>query len=98
MYRIVAFDISDDRIRAKVAKTLESHGVRVQKSVFEIPALSDREFLRLRSTLEGLVDPSTDSLIYYTICRACRARIERYGMGRLVEIPEHEAPVRIIGA
>lgn len=98
MYRVVAFDISDDKKRAKVAKLLESYGVRVQKSVFEIADLSERGFLKLRSRLEGLVDSSTDSIIYYTLCKTCHRRIERWGVGRQVEVPQVGETVRIIGS
>lgn len=32
---MITYDISDDRIRYRVAKILENHGSRVQYSVFE---------------------------------------------------------------
>jgi len=32
---VICYDLSDNRERARVAKVLENHMVRVQKSVFE---------------------------------------------------------------
>jgi CRISPR-associated protein Cas2 len=75
----VAFDISSNRRRARVVKVLRSVAVRVQKSVFEAEHLDEREYLRLRSKLEGLIDATTDSLRYYRLCGACRERIEHAG-------------------
>ena len=81
MRTIVAFDISNDRVRARVVKALLGRGQRVQKSVFELPDLRRAAYLRLRSELEGLVDPNTDSLRYYRVCASCADRIECYGVG-----------------
>lgn len=41
---VFAYDIASDRLRARVAKMLEDHGIRVQDSVFEIRA--DRAAIR----------------------------------------------------
>ena len=35
MYVVVSYDITCDRRRSKVARTLEDHGKRVQYSVFD---------------------------------------------------------------
>ncbi len=78
---LICFDISDDRKRARAVRTLLDHGVRVQKSVFEAPDLDRPAFLRLRSLLEGIVDPATDSLRYYPLCKACLERVETFGVG-----------------
>ena len=89
MRTIICFDISKDRIRARVVKVLLSCSRRVQKSVFEAPDLSQREYLRLRSQCEGLIDPETDSLRYYRLCRTCTARAEHHGAGEgLIATPE----------
>lgn len=81
MHTIIAFDVSDDKARARVCKALEAYGMRVQKSVFECHDLAEAGYLRLRSRLEGLIDPTTDSLRYYRICGACELRVEHVGAG-----------------
>lgn len=81
MRTVIAFDVSDDKVRYKVVKALGGRASRVQKSVFEAGLLEQAAYLRLRSELEGLVDPGTDSLRYYRLCAACVARIEHHGAG-----------------
>ena len=81
MRTVVAFDVSDDRARAKVAKCLLEYGQRVQKSVFECPDLTEAQYFRMRSRLEGLIDSEPDSLRYYRLCEACVSRIDFRGVG-----------------
>jgi CRISPR-associated protein Cas2 len=94
MRTVIAFDIHDDRKRSRVAQTLREYAARVQKSVFEGADLSRAQYLRMRSRVEGLVDPTTDSLRYYGICAACAARVEFFGVGPgYLDPPE---PVEIV--
>lgn len=81
MRTIIAFDVSEDPRRYRVARALLDRATRVQKSVFEAPRLQHAAYLRLRSKLEGLIEPRTDSLRYYRLCAACAARIEYAGVG-----------------
>jgi CRISPR-associated protein Cas2 len=86
---LITFDVSDPRIRYRVVKTLLAHAQRVQKSVFECPELAPAAYLRLRSKLEGKIDPDTDSLRYYRLCAGCVGRIEHFGAGPgLLDVPE----------
>lgn len=62
MFFIICYDIVDDRLREKVVKQLKGLGVRVQKSVFECPNLSERQFLQLKDVLEEIIDHTEDSL------------------------------------
>ncbi|MFO0695987.1 MAG: CRISPR-associated endonuclease Cas2 [Polyangiales bacterium] len=78
---VITFDVADDRIRARLTKSLLARGSRVQKSVFEVPDLAPSAYLRMRSELERIVDPTTDSLRYYRLCETCRGRIEHHGVG-----------------
>ena len=79
MRYVIAFDVSCDRRRYRVVKVLKEYAVRVQKSVFEARDLERSAYLRLRSKLEGLIDPTTDSLRYYPLCAACLGRVEHFG-------------------
>lgn len=81
MYTVIAFDVSDDRARYRLVRALRDHAHRVQKSVFEAAELDRATYLRMRSRLEGLIDPATDALRYYRLCATCVGRIERFGVG-----------------
>ena len=76
-YVVVAYDISDDRRRDKIAKELERFGYRVQKSVFEC-YVSEKEYKAMKRTLKSLMDPD-DKVYFYTLCSVCTGKIERLG-------------------
>lgn len=59
---LVAYDISDDRRRARVAKCLQTYGDRVQYSVFVVD-VRPAGMVRLRTRLELLIDMGTDSVL-----------------------------------
>ena len=81
MFYVVAFDISDDRTRYRIVKTLKGSCSRVQKSVFECPDLTERQFLKLKGDLESLMDETTDVIRYYRLCRKCIRDVEYSGQG-----------------
>lgn len=95
MWTLITYDIANDRNRDKIAHRLLDDATRVQKSVFEATELDQNRYLRLRSDLEGLFDPTTDSLRYYRLCGGCATRIEHVGtgIGRLIADPRF----RILG-
>ncbi|MCO6454206.1 MAG: CRISPR-associated endonuclease Cas2 [Pirellulaceae bacterium] len=61
MYWIVAYDVSSDRRRNRVAKQLERAGIRIQKSVFLVhlprPAVQ-----KLLGQLGQLIEPRADQV------------------------------------
>ena len=67
MLHIFAYDIADDRVRARVSKCLEEKAVRVQESVFE-GQMTARIANRVFDSLVRLVMPG-DSLRMYAIDR-----------------------------
>lgn len=77
---IVAYDVSDDRRRGRVADHLSSIGVRLQRSVFEVLA-SDHD--RLAERLAVLLGPS-DRLEIIDQCLSCEAGRRRIGVGASV--------------
>jgi len=81
LFYLVCFDIVEDRKRAKVAKILEGFGVRVQKSVFECPQLTEEKFVKLRHRLEDEIDHTEDSVRFYPLCRRCVGSVEYSGVG-----------------
>jgi CRISPR-associated protein Cas2 len=88
MFYLVCFDIVDDATRQKVAKVLKGYGIRVQKSVFECPELTEKQFLKLKEKMESLIDATEDSVRYYRQCGACLSRCEISGTGTLPEQKE----------
>jgi len=88
MFCLVCFDIVEDSTRNKVGKVLKGYGARVQKSVFECPNLSERDFLKIKDRIEGLIDFSEDNVRYYFLCRKCLQRFENSGLGEPPEIEE----------
>lgn len=83
MFFLVCFDISDDRVRYRVVKVLKGYGERVQKSVFECGDLTEERFLKMKSSIEELIDHGDDSVRYYLLCKGCLRRVEYSGIGVL---------------
>lgn len=88
---VVAYDISSNRQRRKMAALLSEGLVRVQLSVFEgvVPEKVWREILRQALPL---LDPETDRLRVYHLCQTCGPRTDSYGQPP----PEIETPEVVI--
>jgi CRISPR-associated protein Cas2 len=69
-FYVISYDISDNRKRAKAANILKDYGWRVQKSVFECRLRPDT-LNELLKRLEKIIEPETDSLLIYVLCKAC---------------------------
>ena len=85
-FYLLAYDIADDRRRAKIARLLESVAERVQNSVFEAylkPA--DLEKL-VAGTLKHL-KKEEDSLRVYLLCQNCREKVKTWGKGKVTPPP-----------
>ncbi len=82
---MIAYDISDDRRRTKVHKTLSGFGKWTQYSLFEC-YLTDKELVALRGKLDDLLEPDEDSVRFYHICSACEAKVVTIGS----EAPKEE--------
>ena len=82
MFYIVCYDISDDRARYRVVKALKGFGVRIQKSVFECPDLTEKQLLDLQEKLAAFIDHGVDSIHYFRLCKACVQEVEWSGLGR----------------
>ena len=74
MLSIVAYDITDHKRLARVAKVCEDFGVRVQYSVFECRLESDR-FEEFWIALQLEIEPAEDRLVAYKVCAACARQI-----------------------
>lgn len=90
MHTLIAFDVVDDRKRARLARVLLGFARRVQKSVFEAASLNEAAYLRMRSLCERHIDPAVDRLRYYRLCAACARRVEHHGAGPLPRLDPDE--------
>ena len=60
---IVAYDVSSDTRRVKVARTLETYGDRLQYSVFLVD-VKPAKLLRLRLAVQDHLDLTCDSVLF----------------------------------
>lgn len=66
IFCVVAYDISDDKRRNKVARILTRHGKRINNSVFEC-MFTDVQFKKTKEQIAKLIDRDDDSVVYYPI-------------------------------
>ena len=92
MHLVVAYDIVDNRIRARVAKALVFYLNRVQKSVFE-GELPYERYLEMKERLNTMIDHDQDSIRIYHICAGCNRLTEV--MGQAVYVPDPDEDVVI---
>ena len=81
---LIAYDITDNRIRYKVARLLEKHGSRIQRSVFLVET-GEAALRRLEANLTELLEES-DNLLLLPCCDACFARAVMAGPPPPVEM------------
>ena len=92
MFVLVTYDVEDDRLRTRIADTLEGYGQRVQYSVFEC-RLSAAQYAELIDALERLLDRTSEeeasmvSIRCYRLCRNCTRRINILGAGSITQDP-----------
>ncbi len=79
MFYAVAYDITDDKRRNKVAKILLDFGKRIQYSLFECNT-DRRAYLRLQDRIHNAINPNMDTVTFYHLCRSCEKGIERIGI------------------
>lgn len=76
----VIYDISENRIRSRVAKICKGYGLfRVQKSAF-LGDLNRNEADSLALECEAIIDGS-DSVYVFPMCEDCNDRIKLIGEG-----------------
>jgi CRISPR-associated protein Cas2 len=78
-FRIIAYDVSCDRRRARLERLVSQWATRVQYSVFE-GRLSDPEVAALLRRAKALLEPATDSLRVYRLCAGCAERVDCLGV------------------
>ena len=66
---LISYDVSDDKRRTQVFKTLSSNGDHVQFSVF-VCELNDRELATVKGLLSGTVHHDEDQVLVLDLGRA----------------------------
>jgi CRISPR-associated endonuclease Cas2 len=70
MTAVVAYDIEDDRIRARLARYLKTKGVRIQKSVFAVE-VERHQFKRFLGEMRKIVGEE-DMVAVFRLCEGCK--------------------------
>jgi CRISPR-associated protein Cas2 len=78
MRYLVAYDVADDKRRAKVVKQLLNFGRRIQFSVFECD-LEAVDYLRMCRKVEAALDFKQDRLHIIPLCTSCVGRTVAQG-------------------
>jgi CRISPR-associated protein Cas2 len=75
---LIAYDISNNKRRTKIHKTLSGFGKWTQYSLFEC-FLNEKELITLRSRIRTIINEKEDNLRIYHICAACQEKTETIG-------------------
>lgn len=81
---VISYDVTDDKRRTKILKTLEGHGRRVQYSVFECDLRPD-VLEKLVRRLEKLIDAGQDDVRIYPLCENCLGKVQMLGRAKRYE-------------
>ena len=77
---VISYDISSNRLRNKIFKTLKNYGRHIQFSVFECE-LSNRQYNALYKELMGLMQGQPEgSIRIYDLCEICSKNIRAIGV------------------
>ena len=86
---VVSYDITSDRRRNKIAKTLEGYGIRIQYSVFEC-RLTEKKYKEMyRKLMQLMTDEEDGSIRIYSVCGNCEGKIRT--IGEISGLPEQSA-------
>lgn len=77
MQIIVVYDISENKRRERLRKSLLRFGNPVQKSVFECD-LTQRQIEKMERVIRAIIVVE-DNIRYYKICKNCAGEVEVFG-------------------
>ncbi|MDO4900529.1 CRISPR-associated endonuclease Cas2 [Actinomyces sp.] len=78
MIVILAYDVSADSRRTRLAAVLESWGLRIQESVFQ-RQLEEEEFDEARERFKDIIDSRDDVVHIFPLRTNCLGRAEVHG-------------------
>lgn len=77
---LISYDITDNRVRNKIAKELSDYGRRVQYSVFEC-RITEQQYRELYHKLVVLMQKEKEGNIrIYHICGKCEQKVSMIGI------------------
>lgn len=74
MHVLIAYDVSDDAKRERLAKVLAERGERRQLSVFVVEVASRFDLQKLKHAALKHVDLRRDRCCFVPICESCQER------------------------
>jgi CRISPR-associated protein Cas2 len=83
---VIAYDISDDHRRARVAAILQSYGDRIQRSVF-LATIDNGTLNEARQRIAEIISPGTDSVYVFRQCAACWDAVGIHGQATVTDEP-----------
>lgn len=89
MFVVVSYDISDDKRRTRIMKTLRDFGKHVQYSVFECD-IKEPVYRRMRERLKRFVTDRDDSLRFYFLDEDAVKKIQVIGAPGVTRAREWE--------
>ena len=75
---LITYDIAEPRRLQRVARIMENHGVRLQKSVFEC-LLRPADLQRLLRKIAREIDHEVDGVKCFPLCKSCEQRCTLLG-------------------
>lgn len=81
---LVAYDISNNKRRARLHKLLENYGTPVQYSVFEC-IINEKDLKKMGHQIRKLLRPRLDHVRIYTLCGTCQKKIKVIGRHEITE-------------
>ena len=76
---IIAYDISNDKKRNRMAELLSKWGRRINLSVFEC-IFTKSQLAKIKEKIEKSIDNNTDSVKIYFICKSCYSKSSVLGI------------------
>jgi len=83
---VIAYDISDDHRRARVAAVLQAYGDRIQRSVL-VCTLEASLLTEVRARIDRIINPDTDSVYVFRQCAACWDAVGIHGQATTASEP-----------
>ena len=83
----ICYDVCETKRRNKLAALLEGYGLRANYSVFELD-VSERIYAELKQRIARIIEPKTDKVLFYRICKTCMAKSESLGEGEIFRSPD----------
>ena len=92
MWILVTYDVSTETAQGRsrlrrVAKTCESYGQRVQKSVFEC-TVNDVTYHRMKQKLLKVINEEEDSIRFYKLPGRREKLVEEYGKSHVTDFTD----------